>query len=187
LAKSRCESELDLIVKNAQNGDKRALTELYEQYKPTISRYLYFRMGEKQLAEDTTTEVFIKVIKNIHRYRSNNSPFQAWLFSIARNLAIDYFRGHKTRLQIEISDTLVVEHEKTEAIVERNMTFQQLHAALVKLTPDQCDVIVMRFLAEMPIHEVSLTLNKTEGAVKALQVRGLQALARMKVLKEIYD
>jgi RNA polymerase sigma-70 factor, ECF subfamily len=187
LAQSTCESELDLIVKNAQNGNKRAITELYEHYKPTIYRYLYYRMGEKQLAEDMTTEVFIKVIKSIHRYRLNHSPFQAWLFCIARNLAIDYFRIHKTRLQVELSDILVAEHEKTEAIVERRLTFQQLHTGLLKLTSDQCDVIVMRFLAEMPINEVALTLNKSVGAVKALQVRGLQALQRMKVIKEIYD
>jgi RNA polymerase sigma-70 factor, ECF subfamily len=187
LAQSSCESKTDLIIKNAQNGDVQALTELYEHYKPIIYRYLYFRMGEKHLAEDITTEVFIKVIKNIHRYRFNNSPFQAWMFKIARNLATDHFRSMKTRLYVDLNETLVDSNEKTESIVERNLAFQQLHRALLRLTPDQCDVIVMRFLAEIPISEVALMLNKSEGAVKALQVRGLQALQRMKVLKEIYD
>jgi RNA polymerase sigma-70 factor, ECF subfamily len=175
------DSTANVVVQRAQEGDETALTELYTQYKPGVYRYLYYRTGIRQVAEELTTEVFIRVIESLPRYHSKNVPFQSWLFRIARNLAIDHFRRHNTHQSVDIDENLVIISEGTEAIVERNLDLEQLHQALLKLSPSQCDVIVLRFLADMPIRQVAQVLKKSEGAVKMLQARALETLSlRMK-------
>lgn len=180
------EPNTDTVINRAQNGDARAMTELYNQYKPAIYRYLYHRSGTRQVAEELTTEVFIRVIENLHRYQSRNLPFQAWLFRIARNLAVDHFRSNRARQEIVLEDNMVATNGATESIVERNLDVKQLHQALLSLTPDQCDVIALRFLADMPISQVAHVLNKSQGAVKMLQARALDALYQMMKQKHNY-
>lgn len=175
------------VIKRAQDGEANALTALYENYKPVVYRYLYYRLGERHLAEDLTTEVFIRVIKNLDRYHPHHSHFDAWLFKIARNLAIDHIRKSKLRQHVRLDENLIAPSGGPESITERNQSQQQLRQALLCLTDDQCEVIVLRFLADLPITQVARLLNKSEGAVKALQARALEALQRKPVLKEIYD
>ena len=164
------------ILKRAQAGDATALTTLYEQYKPDVYRYLYYRVGRPQLAEDLTTEVFIRVMENLSNYRQRNVPFRAWLFQIARNLTVDYFRKMNRRDDTILDEKMIAEQPDPETVAELRLTADQLQQALQHLPPSQCDVIVLRFIAEMPISQVAQTLKKSESAIKALQARGLEAL-----------
>jgi RNA polymerase sigma factor (sigma-70 family) len=167
------------VIIRAQNGDANAMSELYEHYKPAVFKYLYYRSGAVQVAEELTTEVFIRVIQKLPRYQLNQTPFQAWLFTIARNLAIDHFRHEKTRQHVDLNESFVGTSDEPEALAEHNIQVERLQEALNQLTSDQCDVIVLRFLAGMPINEAALALNKRTGAIKMLQARALLALKKL--------
>lgn len=167
------------VITRAQSGDTSALTDLYEHYKSDVYRYLYYRVGRPQVAEDLTAEVFIRVIEHLPRYRPRHVPFRAWLFQIARNLAIDHIRKLAVRNHVALDEKMPANDAGPETAVDYNLTIERLQEALRRLTSDQCDVIILRFVAEMPINQVAQTLNKSESAVKALQARGLEALQRI--------
>jgi len=169
----------DKIILSAKNGDSRAISDLYNQYKPLILNYLYHRLGDMQIAEELTTEVFIRMINNLPKYKHKNVPFQVWLFKIARNLLIDHYRVSKNYNHVQLQEEIVGNSDLPEIKVEKNMEAEKLRKAICKLTSDQSDVITLRFIADMPINQVAKVLKKSEGAVKMLQTRGLQALNKM--------
>jgi RNA polymerase sigma-70 factor, ECF subfamily len=179
------EEVAEAVIKRAQSGDTTALTDLYEHYKSDVYRYFYYRLGQSQIAEDLTTELFIRVLEHLPRYRLRGVPFRAWLMRIARNLVIDYVRKLTMRTHVHLDENMAAEYEGPETAVERNLTIERLQQALSRLTADQCDVIILRFIAEMPIHQVAQTLNKSESAVKALQARGLEALQRLLTMQKV--
>ncbi|MBN1427772.1 MAG: sigma-70 family RNA polymerase sigma factor [Anaerolineae bacterium] len=165
------------LMRQAQAGDRMALGELYSQHWPAIFRYLYYRVGDRQAAEDLSAEVFTRMLESLPRYRSTGVPFKAWLFRIARNLAVDHFR--KAGKQVAVSlDPEMENHmeEEPSSRVEKNLTNARLQSALSTLNADQRDVVIMRIIGEMPIGEVAQSLGKSEDAVKGLQRRGLIAL-----------
>lgn len=174
------------VIKQAQSGDTTALTVLYEHYRPDVYQYLYYRMGRPQLAEDLTTEVFIRVIEHLPRYQQRRVAFRAWLLQIARNLAIDHMRKMNVRDHIDLDDEMPADVDGPETAVDLTLTGDHLKNALRRLTADQCDVIVLRFVAEMPINEVARMLNKSESAIKALQARGLEALQKILAPQKVY-
>jgi RNA polymerase sigma-70 factor (ECF subfamily) len=174
----------DLILR-AQNGDTNALGALYEHYHLSVYRYLYYRIGDRQAAEDLTADVFVRMIRAIPAYRPRSVTFQAWLFQIARNIAIDHYRKMKHRDHAELEENMVDHEENVDASVDRSLTNAHLKQALAKLSDDQRDVLVMRFVANMPITQVAQTLHKSEDAVKGLQRRGLLALRAILVEWEV--
>lgn len=174
------------VIKQAQSGDTTALTVLYEHYRPDVYQYLYYRMGRPQLAEDLTTEVFIRVIEHLPRYQQRRVAFRAWLLQIARNLAIDHMRKMNVRDHVDLDDEMPADVDGPETAVDLALTGDHLKNALRRLTADQCDVIVLRFVAEMPINEVARMLNKSESAIKALQARGLEALQKILAPQKVY-
>ncbi len=174
------------VIKRAQAGDEGALTALYEHYKPEVYRFLYYRTGDRHTAEDLTTEVFIRVLTNLTQYRQRKKvPFRAWLFQITRNLVIDHSRKMKVRNHVELNERISANNDNPERRIEKVLTEEILIQALHRLTDEQCNVIVLRFISEMPIREVAKFLNKSEGSVKMLQARGLESLRRIFAQRKI--
>ncbi len=167
--------QTDLILR-AQNGDTAVIGAIYERYHISVYRYLYYRIGDRQAAEDLTSDVFLRMIRSIPAYRPRSVTFQAWLFQIARNIAIDHYRKMKFRNHAELEENMADKEDSLDASVDRNMTSTHLKQALARLTEDQRDVLVMRFVANMPIAQVAQALHKSEDAIKSLQRRGLFAL-----------
>lgn len=172
-------NRFDKIILSAKKGDSKAISELYNQYKPRILNYLYHRVGDSQVAEELTTEVFIRMIDNLPKFKLKNVPFQVWLFKIARNLLIDHYRISKKYNHVELHEEIVSNSDLPEIKIEKNMEVEILRNAICNLTDDQSDVITLRFIAEMPINQVAKVLKKSEGAIKMLQTRALQALNKM--------
>jgi RNA polymerase sigma-70 factor (ECF subfamily) len=116
------------------------------------------------------------MIKALPDFRLLQSSFRAWLFQIARNQAVDQFRKMKVRDHVNLNEELAASGESPDTIAERQLTSDRLLEALEDLSPSQRDVVVMRFVADMPIAEVAAAIGKSQSAVKALQLRGLQKL-----------
>ena len=163
------------LVERAQRGDGEAFARLYEENFDRIYRYIALRVGSGADAEDLTAQVFLKAWESIASFRWRGVSFSAWLFRIARNLAIDHLRkeGRKGRLGDE-----PVYHLDPAVVAEKRLTIEQLVIAVEGLTLAQRDVIALRFAAGLSIAETAKVLGKREGAVKALQHSALVALRK---------
>lgn len=168
------------LVRLARKGDQEAFAALYRSTVDRIYRYLRARVATDQTAEDLTADVFIKAWDHLPRYRPGRAPFVAWLFRIARNTMIDHFRANKDALPLDTAAQHLEDAAgDVEQQVERRMRGDRLRAALEELTEDQAQVLSLRFLGGLSTLEVALALGKRQGAVRALQMRGLRALAKL--------
>jgi RNA polymerase sigma-70 factor (ECF subfamily) len=161
------------LIQRARQGDHRAVSWLYERFQPSIFRYLYYRLGERQAAEDLTSDVFLRMLRSLPQFKLQEASFQAWLFQIARNLAVDHFR-QAGRLET-LHDT-VAAPDSTAEQAERSLTHDQLRQAISRLGDDQREVVLLRFVLSLSIGDVARMLQRSEDAIKGLQRRGLQAL-----------
>jgi RNA polymerase sigma-70 factor (ECF subfamily) len=173
------------LIERAKNGDKKAMAVIYRTLRAKVHRYLYFRVGDREAAEDLTTDVFLRVIENLHRYEPRQHPFQAWVFQIARNLVVDHFRRQKVRNHQVLEDHFEAQGTSPDHAVALSLNSERLQRALLELTETQCDVLVLRFVLDMPIAEVAHTLKRSESAVKSLQARGLASLARILMTRTV--
>ena len=172
------------LVHRAQNGDKEAFTELYETYFSKLYRYVVVRIGNRAEAEDMTQQVFVKAYKSISSYRWKGVPFSAWLFRIAHNLVVDFFRKESKRPTVPLEESLMASNDNVQQIVERRLDVERVMAATQQLTAAQREVISLRFAGGLAIAEVARVMGKSEGAVKALQHSAIAALRRVLLVGE---
>ncbi len=164
------------VVARAQGGSPDAMGTLYTCFSQRVYRFLYFRTGDAQIAEDLTGEVFLRMVQALPDYHQESTPFQAWLFQIARNLAIDHFRRVNSHPQVEIDEDLDWEAGNLDELLDFHFSCEELARGLATLDENHRDVLLLRFIEGMPIAETAQTLHKSTDAVKALQRRGLTAL-----------
>jgi RNA polymerase sigma-70 factor (ECF subfamily) len=174
------------LIHRAQEGDQAMMAALYEHFNRGIFRYLFYRVGERQTAEDLTSEVFVRMLRFISGFRPPSSTFQAWLFQIARNVANDHFRKTGSHPISELSEAMPAESTGLDDAVDHRLTTERLRQAVLLLNESQRDVIVLRFISGMPISEVAQALNKSEDAVKGLQRRALMTLRSILVEWEVH-
>ena len=171
------ETDTQELIHHAKQGDSEAVAALYELHRLGIYRYLYYRTGDTQVADDLTSEVFLRMIRAIAGYRQQEVAFQAWLYQIAHNLLNDHYRKSRVRNHVELEENLMeYPQAASPRPVERSLNSITLQRALERLSIEQRDVIVMRFISGMPISEVAQALHKSEDAVKGLQRRALANL-----------
>lgn len=170
-------SEQDLVLR-AQGGDVDAIGELYDLHHKGIFRYVWLRVGDRHVAEDLMGDVFIRMLGGLPDYRTKGVPFRAWLYRIAHNLLVDYYRkeGSRVSLPLDQAEAQSANGNDPGPIVERMLTLARLHRALLELDELQQEVVALRFLGGLSLREVALALDKTVAAVKAHQHRGLAAL-----------
>lgn len=157
--------------------------ELYIQFSDKIYKYFYWQVKDPYLAEDFTAEVFTRAWKNWKRFKPDFS--KAWLYRIARNFLIDYFRKEKGKKEFSLETSIEegIEPSYDEDLVEKiqnDNDIKDLHKAIDSLPENLKEVVILRFIEELSGKEVGEILNITEVNVRVLQYRGLQKL------KEIY-
>jgi RNA polymerase sigma-70 factor (ECF subfamily) len=167
------------LVERGQQGDREALEELYLIHFDRIYSYLHMSVGNRHDAEDLTTQTFLKMLESIGKFRFRAAPFSAWLFRIAHNLAMDHFRAAR-RWQPEEDvpepagqEELSAEEEAMQAIGRASML-----DLIDDLSPEQQQVLTLKFVFNFGNAEVATILGKTEGAVKSLQHRALVSLQK---------
>ncbi|MBX0327016.1 sigma-70 family RNA polymerase sigma factor [Oscillochloris sp. ZM17-4] len=171
--------DLRSLIGRAQSRDSGAISEIYNLYARLILRYIYLRVGEHELAQDLTQEVFIKVIHGISRfeYRDEKS-FLGWLYTIASNVLSSHQRRRRLiSTSFDRQDNLIDLRSQDDA---RTITDRvALQHAIGQLTADQQQVLTLRFFADMSNIEIAGALRRTEGAIKALQHRAIHRLQRI--------
>ncbi len=166
------------LVQRAKAGDQDAFGELYERYVDRVFRMIRLRVSDEMTAEDLTSEAFMKAWDALDGYRQRGYSFGAWLFRIARNLVIDHYRTAKESEPLEDAEREAADGGVEAAVARRELT-GQMRGKLSALTEDQRAVLELKFLMDLSTDEVGRALGKRPGAVRALQMRGLQALARI--------
>jgi RNA polymerase sigma-70 factor (ECF subfamily) len=178
-------AEMWALVERAQAGDTEAFGRIYERYVDTVFRLVYFRVGNRPLAEDLTSDTFMRAFKRIGSFTWQGRDLGAWLVTIARNLVADYFKSGRYRLEVTTGDVLDADREdrgaegSPETAVVDHITNLALMTAVKQLNPEQQECIVLRFLQGFSVAETAVAMGKNEGAVKALQYRAVRALARL--------
>lgn len=172
-------SDIELVAQ-AQTGQIEAIGELYDRYHLLVFRYVMARIGDAHLAEDLTGDVFMRLLTALPHYQVREVPFRAWLYRIASNRLIDYYRKEGRRAVVpldEAAEDLVAEPFGSN--LEQQLTLEQVQSALAQMEATQREVVILRFLNGLSLQETATLLEKTQGAIKALQHRGLAALRRL--------
>ena len=167
------------LVRRAQQRDQMALTQLYEENFDKIYRYIVLKIGDRIEAEDMTQQVFLNALKSISSYKWKGMPFSAWLFRIAHNQIVDYFRKKSRRVTVPLDETMSAGDNDPEQMTERKVEIEQMAEATKKLTKAQQEVISLRFAGDLSIAEVAKAMGKSEGAIKALQHSAIVALRKV--------
>lgn len=173
--KADIDIEVIELVRKAKSGNEAAFGELYDLYFDKVYRFVYFRVNHKETAEDLVSDTFIRAWGKLPEIASVNA-FNGWIFQIARNLVIDYYRAKKPTLDLTELEN-VLEYE--DNILDRaNFGFRQqaFLSALKTLASDQQLVIKLKFLDDLDNAEIAQILGKTEGAIRVIQHRAIKEL-----------
>jgi RNA polymerase sigma-70 factor, ECF subfamily len=169
------------LVELAQRGDAEAFGMLYERYVDTVYRYVYVRVGGQQLAEDITSETFLRALRRMDSFSWQGRDIAAWFITIARNLITDNAKSARFRMEVTTADMLDADPRVDAApdveVLER-LRDERLLEAVRKLKPEQAECVVLRFLQGLSLSETATVLGKSEGAVKQLQLRAVRSLHR---------
>ena len=156
--------------------DPEAFGYLYDLHFDRIYAYIYRKTGDRQVAEDLTSDTFMKALAHLKGYQFTGQPLVAWLYRIASNVVTDYYRAHRVTASLDeglqVPSTSTGPEDAALALDDQ----QAVARAIQTLSPDQQDVVLLRFSGGMRLREIALTIGKTEGAVKALMFRALGSL-----------
>lgn len=167
------------LIQRASQRDPDAFGELYALYLDRIFKYVFYKVGNTTEAEDLTEHVFLKAWEAIDKYNPRGYPFSAWLYRIAHNTVIDYYRGERKSVPLDDQVTLADKGLGPEEMVERKQEVERLRRALAQLPDEQRQVIILRFIQGRSHAEVAAIMGKGEGACRVLQCRALKALQRI--------
>lgn len=175
------QSQIRELVKKTKSGKTEAFGTLYDIFIDPVYRFVYFRVNSKEEAEDLTETIFMKMFEKIGNYQDKGLPFEAWIFRIARNQVIDYYRTKKHSVQLDESLEIEDTKKSVEEIVEIKLLQKNVLESLKHLPSSYQEVIILKFIEEKDNIEISQILNKPVDQVRVLQSRALKTLK--KVLK----
>jgi RNA polymerase sigma-70 factor, ECF subfamily len=167
------------LVGRAVGRDQAAFTELYDLFLDHIYRYTYYRTGDRHDAEDLTEQVFLQAWAAIDRFRWQGKPFLAWLYAVAHNVVIDWRRRKVTNDSLDDGEhPIEVENPAAAREMSQWIDAELLATAIKRLTPEQQQVINLKFLDGFDTETIARMMDKREGSIRALQLRALQSLRR---------
>ncbi|MBX4205198.1 MAG: RNA polymerase sigma factor [Candidatus Doudnabacteria bacterium] len=176
------EEELKSILQACQKGDKAAFGRLYDLYSERLYKFIYLRVGHKEIAEDILADSFVKVWTKISQVNSSKA-FSSWIFQITKNNIIDYYRIRKSTIAIEEVEQTLEDASNPIEETELRLDQKRILVALSTLPRDQQQVIRYKFFEDLTNPEIALIMNKTEGAIRVIQHRAivrLQEILRQK-------
>ncbi len=163
----------DHLVARAAKGETKAFGAIYELWAEHIYRFVYLKTRDEDVADDITAEVFLKVWTAIKTFRSKpDAKFSTWLFAIARNSVIDYYRTTKQTIPFDNLPEMVDIEGEMDLYPEQG----RLQQALDELRPEYKQVLVLRYVEDQPIARVAQIMKKKEGNIRALTHRALSEL-----------
>lgn len=172
------ELEIREVILRAKDGDKVAFGQIYNEYFTPIYRYIYFRVFDKAMADDLVQDVFLKVFNNLHNINTEvGNTFVSYLYTVAKNILIDYFRRKKIpTMNEEDSENMLIDNNTPEEDMFRAENVKLLRSAIDKIPENEAEVITLKFIGGYENKEISILMNRSEDSVRQLQSRGLKSL-----------
>jgi RNA polymerase sigma-70 factor (ECF subfamily) len=168
------------LIKEAVRGVSSAFGPLYDHYQPMIYRFVLVKVGRREDAEDITHQVFVSAWQKIKGYEHRGHPFSSWLYQIARNQVVDHYRATKHEISLEKLDPeQFVASLDLHLELSAKLEMEKVRVAIAALKPEYQDVIILRFIEDLPLKDVADAMDKTEGAVKLMQHRAIGELQRV--------
>ncbi|WP_375489669.1 sigma-70 family RNA polymerase sigma factor [uncultured Jatrophihabitans sp.] len=166
------------LVRQAQAGDGDAFGQLYDRYVDMVFRFIYYRVNDRALAEDFTSETFLRALRRIKTFTYQGRDIGAWFVTIARNIVLDHVKSARNRLESTTAEAPERDHApSTENAVLAGIESATLIAAIEELGDEQRECVMLRFIHGMSVSETASVMGKNDGAVKALQHRAVRKLA----------
>lgn len=166
------------LIRRAQQSDPQALSAIYERYAPEIYRYIYYRVGDSELARDLQSDVFVRMLEGITHYEDRGWSISAWLYRIAHDRTIDILRRHERMHTVPLEAWVEVSDEQDESL-ESTSQQDALYRAIELLNPNQAQVLWLRYNQDLSIQETARKMGRSQGSIKSLQHRAQQNLARL--------
>ncbi len=170
-------SEEQDILQRASRLETQALATIYDTHSPGIYRYAMRLLGDMSLAEDCVADTFARFLKSLQERRGPSDNLQAYLYRIAHNWIVDLYRKNKET--VELSDAVRSEADVPEEEAAKRIRQKQVRTAIRHLTPEQQQVISLKYLEEWSNEEVARVMKKPIGAVKSIQHRALKSLYKL--------
>ena len=161
------------FVRRVKEFQREAWDELYDTYFPKMYRYLYVRIGDRDVAEELTAEVFEQACKGVHRFHYRGVPFASWLYRVAHNVMVDWQRRRKRNPEVPVLVD-IAGADQTERIGARD----ELQRALSALTQEQRQVLLLRHVEGHSAASAGAIMGKKDNAIRALEFRALASLRR---------
>jgi RNA polymerase sigma-70 factor (ECF subfamily) len=165
----------DAYIAEAAKTDPRAFGDLYERYSMRVYRYVYHRLGNHADAEDVTALVFMKALEALPTYQSRRSSFAPWIFRITRNAVIDHYRRRRKQSPLEDAAHVASGLDPMHSALQSERR-DEMRSLLEHLSPDQREVVLLRYTGDLSFTEIAKALDKNEPAIRMLLHRGLRKL-----------
>lgn len=168
----------EAVLNNAIKGDVEAFNLIYDTYVGRIFNYTYYRIGNRNDAEDVTAKVFFRALGRIKHYKNMGVPFSAWLYRIAHNLVANWHRDNSRKKEIPIEENIEIQHhgQPPELVMIRDEENEKLIKTLKRLSPERQQLIILKYVERLSNHEIGIIMGRSEGAVKSLYHRTLRSL-----------
>lgn len=171
--------DIDTLVSLAQKGDSESFGLIYDELVDKVYRYIYFKTPSVEIAEDLTEDVFFNVWKNLPKYKKQKHPFSAWVFRIAHNQVIDYYRQNKEFIELDETLTDQNTENKPQRLIEKKLIQKEVQIALKELPDQQAQAVILKYINDFSNYEIAQTMQKSETAVRILLSRGLAKLKKV--------
>lgn len=178
------DEELKIALEACQKGDRTAFGKIYDRYAERLYKFIYLRVGHKEIAEDILSDSFVKVWTKISQVNSAKA-FSSWIFQIAKNNIIDYYRVRKSTIAIEEVEQTLEDAANPIEETELRLDQKRILLAMQNLPTDQQQVIRYKFFEDLTNAEIALIMNKTEGAIRVIQHRAIVRLQEMLRQKKV--
>lgn len=181
------EAEIKQLIIKAKEGDSMAFGQVYTEYLTPVYRYLYFRLGDKESADDLAQEVFIKVFESLDRITITDKTPLTYFYTVARNLLIDTYRKKKIpTIDEDQAENKLIDEDNPEKQTILKDDIRRLKGALQQISEDEADALVLKFIDNYPNKEIGQIMGKNEESVRQLQCRGLKSLRSLINKKDFY-
>lgn len=174
----KIDKEKELVL-SATRGDKDSFGELYDIYAPKIFRFIRIKVKSQAIAEDLTSESFLRIWEYLQRKQDIQDGFKSLLYTIARNLVIDSYRRKSSQeisLDDDFAEFLLQEPAKDE--IKSKERAEELHNAIMKLKEEYQNVLILYYIEDVSVLEIGEIMNKSEGAIRVLIHRALESLKK---------
>jgi RNA polymerase sigma-70 factor, ECF subfamily len=177
LTETQLREEYELIRAAQQNP--RRFGVIYERYYEQMFLFIYKRVGDEEQSADLCSQVFLKAMTNLKRYRFQGVPFSAWLYRIATNEVNQFFRDSQKQRMVSLESLSLKDMVEEAEITPTHANVQRMIVVLDSLSPEEIQLIEMRFFEKVPFKEIAVIFNLTETNAKVKVHRLLKKLHRM--------